>query len=422
MSHILLLLATHTYRAQDFLDAAAALGVAVTVGADGSQALADLVPESTLELDFGNLEGSLASIARLATQHPIDAVVPAEDEGTVLAARAAETLGLPHNPVEAVVGARYKHLTRKRLARMGVPGPGFRLLSVDDDPEVAAAQATYPCVLKPVLLSASRGVIRANERKGFVVAFRRIARILEEPEVVERHDPAARLILAEEYVAGDELAVEAVLTNGELQVLALFDKPDPLEGPLFEETLFVTPSRRPESEQKAIGERVAWAARALGLRHGPLHAEVRVNEQGIYPIEIAPRSIGGLCSRTLRFGAGISLEELILRHATGMGISGLEREPRAAGVMMIPIPSGGILRAVGGVTEAETVPGVRGIEISIPIGQNVVPLPEGHRYLGFIFASADTPQQVEKTLRRAHRRLEFSIEPAAAPDQPSSLM
>ncbi len=414
MSRVLLLLATHTYRAQDFLEAADALGVAVTVGADGSQALADLVSDSTLELDFSDLEESVVSITRLAAQHTFDAVVPAEDEGTVLAARAAEVIGLPHNPVEAVVGARYKHVTRERLARMGVPGPTFRLLSLDDDPEVAAEQTAYPCVLKPVLLSASRGVIRVDDRKEFVAAFHRIAGILEEPDVVERHDPAARLILAEEYVVGDELAVEAVLTNGELQVLALFDKPDPLEGPFFEETLFVTPSRRPESEQQAIGERVAVAARALGLRHGPLHAEVRINEHGIYPIEIAPRSIGGLCSRTLRFGAGISLEELILRHATGMSVLDLTREARAAGVMMIPIPSAGILREVRGVTEAEAMPGVRGVEISIPIGQEVVPLPEGHRYLGFIFASADRPHQVEETLRRAHRRLRFVIERAPA--------
>ncbi len=413
MSRILLLLSTHTYRAEDFLAAAHQLGVEVAVAADGSQALADLVPDATLELDFRDLDAAVETISAYASRNRLDAIVSAEDEGALLAARASAALGLPHNTPESVELARYKHRMREALARAGLPSPGHRLFSIHDDPVDAAGQVAYPCVLKPVFLSASRGVIRANNKEEFVAAIRRISAILRSPDVVERRDESATLLLVEDFVPGDEVALEGLLSAGKLKVLALFDKPDPLEGPFFAETLYVTPSRRPPAQQRELAECVAATARALGLHHGPLHAELRINDEGIWMIEIAPRSIGGLCSRTLRFGAGISLEELILRHAVGLGIEGLSREERAAGVLMIPTPRAGVLQAVLGVAAAEAVKGIRGIHISIPLGQEVVPLPEGHQYLGFIFAAAETPAQVEAALRKAHRRLDLVIGPPA---------
>ncbi len=410
MSRILLLLATTTYRAEDFLEAAGQLGIDVAVGVDGSQALADLAPASTLELDFSDAAGSVRRIVEAAETHPLDAIVSAEDEGTLLAAEASAALSLPHNPPAAVAAARYKHRMRTALAGTGVATPAYYLFSVNDDPAVAATRVGFPCVVKPVCLSASRGVIRADDEAEFAEAFRRVARILQEPDVRQRRDEAAELILAEDFIPGEEVALEGVLTEGVLKVLALFDKPDPLEGPFFEETLFVTPSRREATEQEAIAQCVAATARALGLRHGPVHAELRINDDGIWMIEIAPRTIGGLCSRTLRFGTGISLEELILRHAVGMSIDGLTRESRAAGVLMLPIPRAGALREVRGVAEAEMLKGIRGVKISIPIGQEVVPLPEGHQYLGFIFAGGETPEEVEAALRRAQGRLTLVID------------
>jgi biotin carboxylase len=299
---------------------------------------------------------------------------------------------------------------RTALAGTGVATPACYLFSVNDDPAVAATRVGFPCVVKPVCLSASRGVIRADDEAEFAEAFQRVIRILQEPDVRQRRDEAAELILAEDFIPGEEVALEGVLTEGVLKVLALFDKPDPLEGPFFEETLFVTPSRREATEQEAIAQCVAATARALGLRHGPVHAELRINDDGIWMIEIAPRTIGGLCSRTLRFGTGISLEELILRHAVGMSIDGLTRESRAAGVLMLPIPRAGALREVRGVAEAEMLKGIRGVKISIPIGQEVVPLPEGHQYLGFIFAGGETPEEVEAALRRAQGRLTLVID------------
>jgi hypothetical protein len=194
-----------------------------------------------------------------------------------------------------------------------------------------------------------------------------------------------------------------------LKPLALFDKPDPLEGPFFEETIYVTPSRLPDALQRRITAAAAAACAALGLSEGPVHAELRVNDDGPWIIEVAARSIGGLCSRTLRFGTGMSLEEVILRHALGWPIDSLVREQRPAGVMMIPIPRAGRLGAIHGRERATGVEGIEEVAITAHVGQELVPLPEGWQYLGFIFARADTPDAVEKALREAHAHLRFEI-------------
>ncbi len=400
---VLLLMATRTYRARAFLEAARRLGVPVVVGSERRQALAGRVRNTTLALDFRRPDRAVRRIVAFAAEHPFAAVVGVDDDTTVLAAQAAAALGLPHNPAPAVRAARDKYRARRLLAAAGLPSPRFERLSVDDDPATAAARAPYPCVLKPVALAASRGVIRADDPSQFVAAFERIRAILVGDGGVQRH------LLVESFLPGPEVALEGLLTNGTLRVLALFDKPDPLDGPYFEETLYVTPSQLPPADQEAIAATTARAVAALGLRHGPLHAELRLGVGGPYVLELAPRSIGGLCSNTLRFGTGVSLEELILRQATGSDLGSLERERRAAGVMMLPIPRVGVLRAVRGQAEAEAVPGVEEIAITIPLGQPLVPLPEGDRYLGFVFARGDSPTEVERALRAAHGALRFVI-------------
>jgi biotin carboxylase len=270
----------------------------------------------------------------------------------------------------------------------------------------------YPCVLKPLVLSASRGVIRADDRSSFVAAFRRITAILAEPEVQALGEGTDQ-ILVESFVPGAEVALEGLLVDGALRVLALFDKPDPLDGPFFEETIYVTPSRLPAATQRAIAEVTAHAARALGLEDGPLHAELRLDSRATPPspvmLELAARSIGGLCSRSLRFGTGLSLEDVILRRALDLPIASLEREGRAAGVMMIPIPRAGILEAVEGLDAAKAVTLVEDVTISAHPGEALVPLPEGHRYLGFVFARGESPAAVERALRDAHARLSFTL-------------
>jgi biotin carboxylase len=406
---LLLLLPTTTYRTEAFVEAATRLGVELVCASERPSTFEELSPDSLVTLDFADPLASAETIARFARRQPIDAVVAVDDQTTVVAAAISQRLGLKASALPAVATARDKHAMRRCLAQAGVPVPRFRLVRLADDPATQAAEIEYPCVLKPLALSASRGVIRADNLGEFVAAFRRIAAILESVEI-SLPDEARRALLVEEFISGREVALEGLLLGGTLHGLALFDKPDPLDGPFFEETIYVTPSRLDEPVQASIAAVTRDACAALGLTEGPIHAELRLNERGPFVLEIAARSIGGLCSRTLTFGTGLSLEELILCHALGRPLESLERERRAAGVMMIPIPRAGRLVAVRGGDEARAVPDVEDVTITMHPGQDVVPLPEGWQYLGFIFARAATPAAVEQALRRAHAQLHVVIE------------
>ncbi len=404
--HVLLLMSPATYRAGAFLHAAQHLNLEVVVGIDLPETLSDYwhVP---LGLEFNDPQASLHTIVEYAREHPLAAVLSIDDSASELAARACAELGLPHNSPHAAEAARDKLLMRTLMAQGGAPCPTFRPFLLDADPRELATQVSYPCVLKPLRLSGSRGVIRADDAGEFVAAFHRLKRLL----LSEGNAEDTTSFLVEDFLPGCEVALEGILTHGQLKVLTLFDKPDPLDGPFFEETIYVTPSRLPVSTQEAIARCVATAAAALGLREGPVHAELRVNERGPWMLEIAGRSIGGLCSTILEFGAGMCLEELILRHAIGEEIEQLEREKQAAGVMMIPIPAAGLLKSVRGVEEARQVPLISGIEITARINYSLVTLPEGASYLGFIFARGETPAAVESAIRQAHALLHFEIRP-----------
>lgn len=403
---VLLLMSPATYRAGAFLHAARNLKLEVVVGIDLPETLSEYwhVP---LGLDFNDPQSSLHTIVEYAQEQPLAAVLSVDDSASELAARACAALGLPHNSPQAAEGARDKLLMRTLMSQGGAPCPVFRPFLLRADPHEIAEQVKYPCVVKPLRLSGSRGVIRANDTGEFVMAFTRLKRLL----LSEGNSGDETSILVEDFIPGCEVALEGILTRGELKVLALFDKPDPLDGPFFEETIYVTPSRLPKREQEEIAHCVAVAAASLGLREGPVHAELRVNEHGPWMLEIAGRSIGGLCSTVLEFGAGMCLEELILRHAIGEEIATIEREHQAAGVMMIPIPSAGLLKGVYGVEEARLVPLITGIEVTAKLNYSLVPLPEGASYLGFIFARGTTPDVVEAALRQAHSLLRFEIRP-----------
>ena len=409
MPRVLLLLPTTTYRSHDFLEAARRLDVEVTVASEEASAVEGLNPAGLLTMDFRDAE-ACARIARsFAQTRRVDAVIGVDEDTAVAAAAISAALGLPANPPEAAAAARNKAVLRRTLDAAGVPTPRSRLFRREEGPDTAARVSPYPCVLKPTFLAASRGVIRANDPTTFRQAWDRIAAILARPDVVAKGGDAANEILVEEFVPGPEVALEGLLSNCRLEVLAVFDKPDPLDGPFFEETIYVTPSRLDVSLLDAVASTAERACRALGLRHGPIHAEIRLGPAGPSVIEVAARSIGGLCSRTLRFGTGMSLEELLLRHALSKDADSPPRDPRAAGVLMIPIPRGGRLERVSGVDEARRVPDVEDVVVSARPGQILVPLPEGSRYLGFVFSRAVTPERAEAAVREAHAKLVFEI-------------
>jgi biotin carboxylase len=402
----LLLLPSATYKAHDFLAAGRALGVEVVVASDRRQALTGALGDGALTLKLHEPEAAAERIAALHERRPLDAVVAADDGGVLTAAHACRRLGLRGNPPRAAVATRDKAALRHALDTAEVPQPPYRVAEPADDVAELARAVGLPCVVKPLSMSASRGVIRADDPGAAARAAERARAILAEAGL----DPATERLVVERFVPGAEVAVEGLMRAGRLEVLAVFDKPDPLEGPFFEETLLVTPSRLPFRSLDAVERTAGAAAAALGLREGPLHAELRLRPSGeVVVLELAARTIGGLCARALRFGLGVSLEELVLRHALGLSLDGLRRERAAAGVMMLPIPASGVLAEVAGQDRALAVPGIVGLELSIHPGRPLRPLPEGDRYLGFLFARAQAPEDVERALREAHAILEVRV-------------
>lgn len=406
---VLLLTTPHSYRTAAFVAAANHLGIEAISAVDMPSELADYW-KFRLGVDFTAVEQSSQQLVETLAERPVQAILSLDDSGAFLAARTSQLLGLPHNAAAAADAARNKYRMRQLLSAGGVLSPRFHRFFSPPPPNAEAlagivpvveSEIGYPCVVKPEDLNGSRGVIRANNRDELLSATRRLLQLIG----------PGRDFLVEEYMPGVEVALEGILDGGVLRVLALFDKPDPLEGPFFEETIYVTPSRLSDAMQAEIAETTAQAARALGLEMGPIHAELRINDRGAWIVEIAGRSIGGLCSRTLRFGTDASLEELILRQATGLSLEGLTREGQAGGVMMIPIPEAGILRAVHGVDKAKAVTGIEDVQITAQMNYPLVPLPEGDAYLGFIFAAGHSPQDVEASLRAAHAELHFEILP-----------
>jgi biotin carboxylase len=418
VKRVLLLATTTGYQTRAFGEAAERLGVELVFATDRCHVIDDPWQDAAIPIRFHEPKKSTAAIAAAAAARPIDGILVVGDRPTIVAARAAAALGLPGHPADAVAIARDKRRTRQRLKAAGLLVPWFASVPITSEPDDLTVP--FPCVVKPLALSASRGVIRANDRDEFRAAFERLRRLLLSPEVrVERsalHDQA----LVESFIEGREYALEGVLHEGVLHPFALFDKPDPLDGPFFEETIYVTPSRAPAVEQRAIERAIGAAAAAIGLYHGPIHAECRVAPDAgadgaprVFVLEVAARPIGGLCARALRLENPVPIpyEEFLLRHALGESPAGWRREAAASGVMMIPIPARGIYRDVAGVDAARAIPGIDDVRITAKPDQVLVPLPEGASYLGFIFARGAEPALVEDALRRAHRALSFAIDP-----------
>lgn len=391
--HLILFAATTGYQIRVFAEAARRIGLDLTLATDRCHVLEDPWADRAIAVKFDRIPESLDALRNLR----FDGVAAVGDRPAVLAAEAAQLFGVPFHPPAAARACHDKYLARQLYQAAGLLAPTFFRVPLTDDPEAAARRAAYPCVLKPLGLSASRGVIRANTAKEFVAAFVRIRKIGEQHLQVES------------YIEGREFAVEGLVTSGRFQALALFDKPDPLEGPYFEETIYVTPSRESAEVQQNLLDTATRAILALGLNHGPVHAELRHNNAGAWMLEAHARPIGGLCARALTFKGGVPLEEVILRHAIGEDVAEMRLEPGASGVMMIPIPKGGVYQSVEGVDRAIAVSAIEDVIITAKQGQELIPLPEGSSYLGFIFARGKSAGEVEEALRRSHGELRFHI-------------
>jgi biotin carboxylase len=398
---LLLIGATTGYQTRVFAEAAGRLGYELILATDRCHVLDDPWGDRAIALRFEDPEGAAQA---LASEARVDGIVAVGDRPAYIAALAAQRLGIPYNSPDSVAASRNKFLARERFRAAGLLVPKFHRVPLTDAPEQAAMHARYPSVLKPLGLSTSRGVIRADDPAEFLAAFKRIKKLLADPDIARLHEDQDRFLQVESFIEGREFALEGILTDGQLRVLAIFDKPDPLDGPFFEETIYITPSREDSSTQSALIQATEAAIRALGLSHGPIHAEMRVNSRGVWMLEVAARPIGGLCARVLP-----GLEELILRHAAGEDAGSIALPSVASGVMMIPIPREGIYVNTEGLDEARAQPGIEEVIISAKQGQKLVPLPEGASYLGFIFARGESPDAVDRALRSSHQQLRFEI-------------
>ncbi len=420
----LLLFATKLgYQTRSFNAAAKKLGVELAFVTDRCGRMDDPWNDHALPAHFNLPETAAQAVLEAQRGLRVDGVLALGDRPGPTAAHVARGLGLLHNHPASVEACRNKLRTREVFREAGIPVPWFRGVPLNTVPEPALLGIKYPCVLKPHSLSASQGVVRADNRVEFAAGATRLKRLLESPEIRATRDAHLDQMLVEGYLPGREVAVEALLTEGTLRILAIFDKPDPLEGPYFEETIYVTPSRLPDSGQRAVESSLRSAVRALGLTHGPVHAEFRLNAQGVWPIEVAPRPIGGLCARALRFCFAdgeeeIGLEELLLRHALGLPGGDAIREAVASGVMMIPVPQSGVLENIEGEEPARQIPGITSLEITARLHDYIAAWPDGSSYLGFLFARGDTPAVVEAALRTAHAQLKFTLTPRLPVEHP----
>jgi hypothetical protein len=411
------------YQTRSFQAVADKLGVEIGYVTDRCGRLDDPWNDHALAVHFELPEGAAGRVLEAQRGLAVDGVLALGDRPTLAAAYVARGLGLMHNHPASVEACRNKLRMREVLRDAGVPVPWFRYVALEPAPEPSLLGIRYPCVLKPLSLSASQGVVRANNRDEFVAGAARLKRLLDSPEIRATREPHLDHMLVEGYLEGNEVAVESLLTEGFPRVLAIFDKPDALEGPYFEETIYVTPSRLQAAEQRAIEQSLLSAVRALGLTHGPVHAEFRLNQHGVWPIEVAPRPIGGLCARALRFvspgeAEKIGLEELLLRHALGLPGGDAPREVEASGVTMIPVPRSGILEKVEGQEEARATAGITSLEVTARLHDFIAAWPEGSSYLGFLFARAAKPAEVENALRAAHGKLRFTVTPRLPVEHP----
>ena len=404
---VILIIPSASYRTNPFIDAATKLDINILVITDKSQVFSEYYPDNVITMNFEHWQESIANIREWSERYDLKAVIGVDEESIILAAKLSESLCIEHNSLESVKLTKDKYLMRSELKKSGLKSPWFKRFSVHETPKDIFAELIFPCVIKPTFMSASQGVLRVNSFEEFGKGCEMLSDLLAEEKVKKRGGDQANWILVEEYIPGKEVSIEGIVNNGKLKDLAIFDKPESLEGPIFPETIFITPTILDEHLQSSLLETAQSALQALGISKGPVHIELRINDHGNYILECAARSIGGLCSKVLEFKGGMSLEELILRSALGRNIENTNFSGTVKGVMMMPINNKGILREIRGTEEALAVKGITELQITIKSGGILEPLPEGGRYLGFIFAEGKDQNSVLKNLKKAWAKIEI---------------
>tara|TARA_B100000029_G_scaffold205290_1_gene203248 strand:- start:93 stop:1346 length:1254 start_codon:yes stop_codon:yes gene_type:complete len=409
-SAVILIIPSASYRTGPFMNAIKKLDLKVLVISDKSQVFSGKYPDNLIIINFNHWKDKSVEISKWAKNNGLKAVIGVDEESIVLAANLSNFLNVDHNSIESVLLTKNKYLMRTELKKTGLCSPWFKIFSIYESSNKIINEISFPCVIKPTFLSGSRGVMRVNTKKELSEGIKTLNELLSLDELRKRGGKQSDYIMIEEYIPGKEVAIEGIVSEGKLTMLAIFDKPELLEGPTFEETIIVTPSVLTKKIQYSLLETLQVVVKALGIVKGPVHAEARINKNGNYILECASRSIGGLCSKVLEFQGGISLEELILRSYLGRNIEKSKLIGNARGVMMMPTEKKGILKEIGGVKDALVVNGVTDLQITVKPGEKLQPLPKGDRYLGFIFAEGNDQEFVINALKNAWSKIEIVLE------------
>ena len=409
-SAVILIIPSASYRTGPFMNAIKKLDLKVLVISDKSQVFSGKYPDNLIIINFNHWKDKSVEISKWAKNNGLKAVIGVDEESIVLAANLSNFLNVDHNSIESVLLTKNKYLMRTELKKTGLCSPWFKIFSIYESSNKIINEISFPCVIKPTFLSGSRGVMRVNTKKELSEGIKTLNELLSLDELRKRAGKQSDYIMIEEYIPGKEVAIEGIVSEGKLTMLAIFDKPELLEGPTFEETIIVTPSVLTKKIQYSLLETLQIVVKALGIVKGPVHAEARINRNGNYILECASRSIGGLCSKVLEFQGGISLEELILRSYLGRNIEKSKLIGNARGVMMMPTEKKGILKEIGGVKDALVVNGVTDLQITVKPGEKLQPLPKGDRYLGFIFAEGNNQEFVINALKNAWSKIEIVLE------------
>lgn len=402
----LLLISHHnSYRIASYIKAAKNLSLDVTIASQGKHSLVTEVADG-LHVNFDDTESALKEIIKENNKKPFAGILGSDDQTVELAAQAAKVLHLPHNPPEAAQYSHRKDLARAKLTLADRNVPFHCLLNLTKPIKNQIIDLPLPCVVKPLNMSASRGVIRVDNTEQLKVACERLRPILaDSPNIFEQTH-----ILIEAYIDGIEIAYEGYLQNKKLNTITIFDKPDQLTGPYFAETIYVTPSSLDNDLQLAIKMEIEKSCKAYGLVTGSIHAECRIDKNNkVWILEIASRTIGGDCARILD-NNNYSLEEMAILLSIGKNIT-IKKSKKARAVMMIPIKQKGLLKRVEGLSLANKVKHIDSIDIIINQGHELIPLPEGNQYLGYIFSSADTSEKATEAIRMAYDILTFITSP-----------
>lgn len=402
LKKLLVILPANTYRAQRFLEAARKLGVDVFIATDSDFSPPDPSNSVIDGISFCDPKEAGRQIADIIRHQGPMSVLAVDEAAVEVAEWTRVALGLIDHPNSGILATRDKRELRQRLRENNISQPKtFDILEL----EQGRGEIPFPVVVKPSKGSGSIGVTKAQNQQELTKS------LITVQDVIAKMTISNQCIVVEEYIPGVEFAVDILVTDGKLHVLVIFEKPDPLVGPFFAETIYVTPPHLTDSQLEALHSVIQKCIRALSINNGPLHLELRLTSANDWvPIDIASRSIGGNCSNALAFASNTSLEELIIQNALGLEVINTQRERRASGVYMIPAETLGTLVAVHGVEAALKVRFVEDIQITVKPGTKTVPLPFDNQYLGFIFAKAPGAKTVEKALRTARALLEIEVD------------